>query len=95
MAINYECFILLIVMLYFCKKETTRADFFLSVNEENELLRQYENYLNDFCRRFEPHMPKFVVGTACHYFKRFYLYNSAMDYHPKEILFVFCLNLDY
>lgn len=31
-------------------------------------------------------MPKCVTGTAFHYFKRFYLYNSPMDYHPKEIL---------
>lgn len=47
--------------------------------------------MRDFCRRFEPVMPKCVIGTAFHYFKRFYLNNSAMDYHPKEILCV-CLS---
>ena len=31
-------------------------------------------------------MPPYVLGTAFHYFKRFYLYNSTMNYHPKEIL---------
>lgn len=61
-------------------------EFFLDANEEHLLLKQYEIYLNDFCRRFEPMMPKCVVGTAIHYFKRFFLHNSPMDYHPKEIL---------
>ncbi|XP_031636990.1 cyclin-H [Contarinia nasturtii] len=65
--------------------EQQRA-FFLSYEEEQKLLRNYEYNLKEFCRRFEPPMPKCVVGTAFHYFKRFYLYNSAMDYHPKEIL---------
>lgn len=67
-------------------QEQQRTDFFLDSTEEHMLLKQYEIYLNDFCRRFEPMMPKCVVGTAVHYFKRFYLHNSAMDYHPKEIL---------
>ena len=31
-------------------------------------------------------MPHNVKGTALHYFRRFYLNNSVMDYHPKEIL---------
>ncbi|CAG0897293.1 unnamed protein product [Darwinula stevensoni] len=60
--------------------------FYLMYDEERMLLRQYEYHLRDFCRKFEPPIPKTVVGTAFHFFKRFYLYNSAMDYHPKEIL---------
>ncbi|XP_030372975.1 cyclin-H [Scaptodrosophila lebanonensis] len=63
-----------------------REDYFLTPEEERLLLKQYEVYLADFCRRFEPTMPKCVVGTAFHYFKRFYLNNTPMDYHPKEIL---------
>lgn len=31
-------------------------------------------------------MPKCVFGTAFHYFKRFYLNNTPMNYHPKEIM---------
>ena len=31
-------------------------------------------------------MPRYVVGTALHYLKRFYVNNSVMDYPPKEIL---------
>jgi len=37
-------------------------------------------------------MPRATVATALHYFKRFYLRNSVMDYHPKEIL-VTCVYL--
>lgn len=61
-------------------------NFFLSPEEERLLLKQYELHLKEFCKRFSPPMPKGVVGTAFQYFKRFYLYNSTMDYHPKEIL---------
>lgn len=68
-----------------------KAAFFLSADEERLLLKQYELQLKEFCKRFEPPMPKYVVGTAFHYFKRFYLNNSSMDYHPKEILWVLTL----
>lgn len=67
-------------------KAEQRNSFFLSPDEEQKLLKNYEYNLKEFCRRFEPPMPKCVVGTAFHYFKRFYLHNSPMDYHPKEIL---------
>ncbi|KAJ9583760.1 hypothetical protein L9F63_021897 [Diploptera punctata] len=63
-----------------------RACTFLSAAEEQILLRQYEYHLKEFCRRFNPSMPRLVIGTAFQYFKRFYLRNSVMDYHPKEIL---------
>lgn len=61
-------------------------NYFLTPAEERLLLKQYEIYLVDFCRRFDPPMPKCVIGTSFHYFKRFYLNNTPMDYHPKEIL---------
>uniref|UniRef100_A0A182K6S6 Cyclin-H n=1 Tax=Anopheles christyi TaxID=43041 RepID=A0A182K6S6_9DIPT len=66
--------------------EEQKQAHFLSADEERLLLKQYELQLKEFCKRFEPPMPKYVVGTAFHYFKRFYLNNSSMDYHPKEIL---------
>lgn len=52
------------------------------------MLRRYELHLRDFCKRFQPPMPRAVVGTAFHYFKRFYINNSVMNYHPKEIMLV-------
>ena len=55
-------------------------------------VRSYEHSLRDFCKKFrDPRdsrirmLPSAAI-TAQHYFKRFYLYNSVMDYHPKEIL---------
>ncbi|XP_022085238.1 cyclin-H-like isoform X2 [Acanthaster planci] len=60
--------------------------FFLLAEEEHILCRHYEHLLRDFCRRFEPPMPPAVKGTACAYFKRFYLRNTVMDYHPKFIM---------
>ncbi|KAH0954311.1 hypothetical protein HN011_005482 [Eciton burchellii] len=69
-----------------------KEEHFLSHIEERTLLRFYELQLRDFCRRFNPPMPRPTVATALHYFKRFYLGNSVMDYHPKEIL-VTCVYL--
>lgn len=50
------------------------------------LLKKYEIHLREFCKRFQPPMPRYAMGTAFHYFKRFYLNNSVMNYHPKEIM---------
>lgn len=77
------------------QQDAQKLSFFLTPEEERLLLRNYELHMKEFCRRFEPPMPKCIVGTAFHYFKRFYLYNSPMDYHPKEILYVFELLLRF
>ncbi|GAB1605740.1 cyclin-H-like isoform X1 [Argonauta hians] len=53
--------------------------------EEHTLSRHYEFIMKEFCNRFQPPMPKYVLGTAMTYFKRFYLFNSVMDYHPRDI----------
>lgn len=60
-------------------------EFFFLFAEEHYLFRHYEFILKEFCNRFRPPMPKYVLGTAMTYFKRFYLYNSVMDYHPRDI----------
>jgi len=62
------------------------TDFFLSVDEEEDVAHYFSLKMGEFCNNFKPPMPKYVKGTAFHYFKRFYLNNSVMDYHPKEIL---------
>jgi len=74
------------------EQQEQKEEHFLSHIEERTLLRFYELQLRDFCRRFNPPMPRPTVATALHYFKRFYLGNSVMDYHPKEIL-VTCVYL--
>ena len=61
---------------------------FLTFEESEIILRFFERKLADFCNKFRPPMPRNVFGTALQYFKRFYLFNSVMDYHPKEILYV-------
>ncbi|KAK6994435.1 cyclin-H-like isoform X1 [Biomphalaria glabrata] len=62
------------------------ASCFLTPMEEKLLSRQYEVVLRKFCSEFQPPMPKCVIGTSLAYFKRFYVHNSNMDYHPKDIM---------
>ncbi|CAG5129233.1 unnamed protein product, partial [Candidula unifasciata] len=62
------------------------AAYFLTPQEERILSRQYEVVLRKFCAEFQPPMPKCVIGTSLSYFKRFYVNNSNMDYHPKDIM---------
>ncbi|XP_072521315.1 cyclin-H [Salminus brasiliensis] len=61
---------------------------FLDPREEKVLFRHYEKRLLDFCSVFKPAMPKSVVGTACMFFRRFYLNNSLMEYHPRTIMLI-------
>ncbi|XP_065563728.1 cyclin-H-like isoform X2 [Artemia franciscana] len=63
-----------------------RSTEFLTYDEEKEILMFYEQKLFELCKIFKPAMPPSVVGTGFHYFKRFYLKNSVMDYHPRDIL---------
>ncbi|KAL0273216.1 UNVERIFIED_CONTAM: hypothetical protein PYX00_005945 [Menopon gallinae] len=74
------------------KTEEEKKLFFLTAEEEFIILKGSELILREFCRKFSPPMPKSVIGTSYHYFKRFYINNSVMDYHPKEIL-VTCVYL--
>ncbi|XDV20292.1 hypothetical protein PO909_025642 [Leuciscus waleckii] len=73
----------------FCSKALSSGineSMLLDGREEKVLFRHYEKRLLDFCAMFKPVMPKSVVGTACMYFRRFYLNNSLMDYHPRTIM---------
>ena len=68
------------------KREGKETGFFLTAAESEGLRMAFERKLAEFCVKFVPPMPKVVTGTAMQYFKRFYINNSVMDYHPKEIL---------
>lgn len=78
--------------------EEERRNYYLTPEEEVMMVRYYEHALRDFCRKFKDprdariRMPPHVTATSQHYFKRFYLVNSVMDYHPKDIL-VTCVYL--
>ncbi|XP_078420884.1 cyclin-H [Cetorhinus maximus] len=58
----------------------------LEPHEEEVLHKYYEKRLLEFCSAFKPIMPKSVMGTASMYFKRFFLNNSLMEYHPRTIM---------
>ncbi|XP_066511772.1 cyclin-H-like isoform X1 [Hoplias malabaricus] len=68
------------------RKPGIHDSIYLDPIEEKVLFRYYEKRLLDFCSVFKPAMPKSVVGTACMYFRRFYLNNSLMEYHPRTIM---------
>lgn len=59
---------------------------FLTQEEEWALVYHFSIKMAELCAKFQPPMPRYVRGTSCHYFKRFYLHNSVMDHHPKDIL---------
>ncbi|CAL8329707.1 unnamed protein product [Arctogadus glacialis] len=65
---------------------TGKESMLLGRYEEQVLFRYYEKRLLDFCNAFKPTMPKAVVGTAIMFFRRFYLNNSLMEYHPRIIM---------
>jgi len=60
--------------------------YFLTEEEEKDVVFYFSVKMGEFCDKFKPPMPNYVKGTSFHYFKRFYLNNSVMNYHPKEIL---------
>ncbi|KAG1174841.1 hypothetical protein G6F70_004503 [Rhizopus microsporus] len=63
---------------------------FLSAKEELALCRFYEKQLEGMCKHLK--FSDMVMATAVIYMKRFFLYNTVMDYHPKDI-FLTCLFL--
>ncbi|XP_077417500.1 cyclin-H [Vanacampus margaritifer] len=67
-------------------KHVLNESIFLDQHEEDVLFRNYERRLLDFCNVFKPAMPKSVIGTAIMYFRRFYMNNSLMEYHPRIIM---------
>lgn len=76
----------------FIKRQQANRDY-LTYEEEKILLIHYEYLLKQFCGRFQPPITMAnVVGTSITYFKRFYLRNSVMDMHPKDI-FLVCVYL--
>ncbi|KAI8337414.1 cyclin-like protein [Chlamydoabsidia padenii] len=67
--------------------ETKEPDF-LTADEQVKLCRYHEEQIQAIC----PHLKlsDMVMATAIIYMKRFFLRNTMMDYHPKDILFT-CL----
>lgn len=57
----------------------------LSLEDENDLVRFYASKIHALVTLFG--MPSVVRATAISYFQKFYLTNSVMEYHPKNIMY--------
>lgn len=62
----------------------------ITVDEEIKFIQYYSNMIIKLSSIFQ--MPTQVKATAISLFKKFYLHNSVMEYHPKNILYT-CLFL--
>ncbi|EMD41772.1 hypothetical protein CERSUDRAFT_128886 [Gelatoporia subvermispora B] len=57
---------------------------FLSADEEHLLVKLYVGKISQLCGHFR--FPEEVEATAATYMKRFYLKNTVMDWHPKNVM---------
>jgi len=57
---------------------------FLTEDEELLLVRHYLTKVVQLCGHFR--FPEEVEATATTYIKRFYLTNTVMDWHPKNVM---------
>ncbi|KAF9270365.1 cyclin-like protein [Marasmius fiardii PR-910] len=57
---------------------------FLTADEESLLVTFYATRITQICGRFR--FPEEVEATAVTYLKRFYLKNTVMDWHPKNVM---------
>lgn len=57
---------------------------YLTVADEQALVTYYLTQVAAMCGAFK--YPEIVTATAMTYLKRFYLRNTCMDYHPKNIM---------
>ena len=59
---------------------------FLTAEEEHLLVKLYVTKISQLCGHFR--FPEEVEATAVSYLKRFYLKNTVMDWHPKNVMYV-------
>ncbi|KAF8622235.1 hypothetical protein AX15_007175 [Amanita polypyramis BW_CC] len=57
---------------------------FLNADEELLLVKLYVSKITQLCAMFR--FPEEVEATAATYLKRFYLRNTVMDWHPKNVI---------
>ena len=58
---------------------------FLTPDEEYTLVKLYISKITQLCGLFR--FPEEVEATAISYLKRFYLKNTVMDWHPKNVMY--------
>jgi cyclin H len=59
---------------------------FLTFDEELILVKQYLTTIPKMCKLHQ--FPEEVEATAMSYLKRFYLKNTVMDWHPRNVMCV-------
>jgi cyclin H len=59
---------------------------FLTADDEHLLVKLYISKITQLCGHFR--FPEEVEATAVSYLKRFYLKNTVMDWHPKNVMCV-------
>lgn len=59
---------------------------YLTPDDEVLLVSFYVSSIPRTCAGFG--LPEVVEATAISYLKRFYLWNTCMDYHPRKVMFV-------
>ncbi|GAA5977908.1 hypothetical protein JCM11641_004326 [Rhodosporidiobolus odoratus] len=57
---------------------------YLTVSDELSLVTYYLTQASAMCGAFQ--FPEMVSATSISYLKRFYLRNTCMDYHPKNVM---------
>ncbi|KIW16720.1 hypothetical protein PV08_03909 [Exophiala spinifera] len=58
----------------------------LTIDEELKIVEWGCSKMQDMGEAMNPRIPSHVVATAIQYLRRFYLTNSPMTYHPKQII---------
>lgn len=66
---------------------------FLTPDEEHILVKLYISKITQLCGLFR--FPEEVEATAVSYLKRFYLKNTVMDWHPKNVMYESCTESIY
>ncbi|CAK97385.1 uncharacterized protein An17g00250, partial [Aspergillus niger] len=58
----------------------------LTPEEEQQVVDYYSEQIIQLGENYKPPLPTIVRATAIQYLRRFYLTNSPMTYHPKQIM---------
>ncbi|KAF8078470.1 cyclin-like protein [Lyophyllum atratum] len=66
------------------KPDSSSVVSFLTAEEEHLLVKLYITKITQLCGLFR--FPEEVEATAVSYLKRFYLKNTVMDWHPKNVM---------
>lgn len=73
-------------LMEYCQPGSSSSIEFLSADEERILVKLYVSKVGQLCAHFR--FPEEVEASSVSYLKRFYIRNTVMDYHPKNVMCV-------